>query len=498
MTNLFFLDFLFLLPQVFAVVSVLTGLTLFSAYGSFTRSVGLSLQVQCIVFLLLSSVLFLLLLAPVAFFSSFGLFSSLLFSPFLNFYALLAILATTLTLLLYGSYTKDSDLVQFETPFFVIFTTLASIVIFFSNDFLIAYLGLELQALVLYILAASRVNSTYSTEAGLKYFVLGSFASCLLLLGISFLYGVVGTLNFTDLSLFFASSSELSSTYANACLLSLLLIVLGLLFKVGAAPFHFWVADVYTGSPIVITAFFAVVPKLAGWVLLLKLSTFVLSAFVDFFSILFVLTGLLSLLIGSFGAVSQSSLKRILAFSAVAHAGYLLLGIAAFQTVSLVSNALYLFVYTLSLLPIFAILIVYFPRNISSNAIDTVYGLRYLYKQNRVAALILVFSLFSAAGVPPLSGFFAKLYVFFAVVSANYITVAALALLLSSASAVYYLKVVRFAFFFRNFRTSLLLQEITRPAAYTIALLFVLNISFFAWGSDFLVALCQIQSNFLL
>jgi NADH-quinone oxidoreductase subunit N len=258
------------------------------------------------------------------------------------------------------------------------------------------------------------------------------------------------------------------------------------------------VADVYTGSPIVITAFFAVVPKLAGWVLLLKLSTFVLSAFVDFFSILFVLTGLLSLLIGSFGAVSQSSLKRILAFSAVAHAGYLLLGIAAFQTVSLVSNALYLFVYTLSLLPIFAILIVYFPRNISSNAIDTVYGLRYLYKQNRVAALILVLSLFSAAGVPPLSGFFAKLYVFFAVVSANYTTVAALALLLSSASAVYYLKVVRFAFFFRNFRASLLLQEITRPAAYAIALLFVLNISFFAWGSDFLVALCQIQSNFLL
>lgn len=203
MTNLFFLDFLFLLPQIFAAVSVLTGLTLFSAYGSFTRSAGLSLQVQCIVFLLLSSVLLLLLLAPVAFFSSLGLFSSLLFSPFLNFYALLALFATTLTLFLYGSYTKASDLVQFETPFFIIFTTLASIVIFFSNDFLIAYLGLELQALVLYILAASRVNSTYSTEAGLKYFVLGSFASCLLLLGISFLYGVVGTLNFTDLSLFF-------------------------------------------------------------------------------------------------------------------------------------------------------------------------------------------------------------------------------------------------------------------------------------------------------
>lgn len=494
------LDFLFLLPQIFVASAILTGLTLFSTYGSFTRSSGRLLLPQAAVFLSLTFFLFLIVLLPTLPFSSSGLFSTLLFSPFLNLYALLVVLTTIAILFLCSGYSNFSDLTQFEVPFLIAFTSLATLVIVFSNDLIVAYLGLEFQGLLLYILAASRVNSTYSTESGLKYFVLGSFASCVLLLGISFLYGAVGVLNFADLGLFFISSSALTlpPLHQKACLLALLLIVLGLLFKVGAAPFHFWVVDVYSGSSLIITAFFAAVPKIAAWVLLLKLSASVLYVFADFFANLFVLTGLFSLIVGAFGAVSQTSLKRILAFSAIAHTGYLLLGVASFQTITFVSNILYLFVYTLGLLPIFAILTFYSSQRNSSTPIDSIYGLRYVYKHNRALSLVLVLSLFSVAGVPPLSGFFAKLYVFFSLLHAGYVFVGIFALLLSSASAIYYLKLIRFTYFFSDSRSFLFFNEMPRPVAYVISILFMLNITFFVWGSDLLLALCQIQSNFLL
>jgi NADH-quinone oxidoreductase subunit N len=499
MTNFFSLDFLFLLPQVFIAIATLTGLVLFSAYGSFVRSSGRLPSSQASAFLGLTFFFFLLLLFPIFSLSSVGLFSTLLFSPFLNVYSLLVVLATIAVLFLYSGYSSLFDLTQFEVPFLLAFTSLATLVIISSNDLLVAYLGLEFQGLLLYVLAASRVNSTYSTEAGLKYFVLGSFASCVLLLGISFLYGAVGVLNFSDLGLFFLSSAlTLPFVYQKACLLALLLIVLGLLFKVGSAPFHFWVVDVYTGSSIAITTFFAVVPKVAAWLLLLKISFSILYVFVGFFANLFVLVGLCSLVVGTFGAVSQTSLKRILAFSAVAHTGYLLLGLASFQTITFVSNVLYLVVYTVALVPIFALLIFYSPRNASSTPVDSIYGLRFIYKHNRVAGLVLVLSLFSVAGVPPLSGFFAKLYVFFSLLSANYAFVAVFALLLSAASAIYYLKLIRFTHFFGDSRSFLFLNELPRPVAYVISILFMLNISFFVWGSDFLLVLCQIQSNFLL
>lgn len=493
----FFPDFLILLPQFFVAVAVLSGLTLFSGYGGLNRSSGRLLVHQAGAFLVLTLLCSLLLLLPIFSLTFFGLFSSLVFSPFVSSYALLAVLAAVASLLLYMGYSSYSDLNQFEIPFFLVFATLATLVIFFSNDYLVAYLGLEFQALVLYVLAASRVNSTYSTEAGLKYFVLGSFASCLMLLGISFLYGATGLLNFTDFSLFFASPG-FSQEQRQACVLAFLLIVLGLLFKVGAAPFHFWVPDVYTGSSVVVTAFFATLPKLAAWVFLLKLAVSSLYTFVDFFANFFVFSGLFSLVVGAYGAVSQTSLKRILAFSAIAHTGYLLLGLAAFQTSGIISNFVYLFVYLLSIFPIFCLISFYFPAFISSTAIDSVYGLRYLYKHNRTAGLLLVLSLFSLSGIPPFSGFFAKLYVFFSLLSAGYVYTAAFALFLSTASAVYYLKSVRFAYFFRDSRGFLLFNEISRFGAYMVSLFFVLNVSFVLWGSDLLVLLCQFQSNFVL
>ena len=496
MVNSLFSDFLYLLPQVFYCLVLLVSLSLFSAYNIFYRSSGKSLVLQISSFLIFNLFLFAILLVPVFSFSYFGVFSSLVFSPTLNFYTLLALVSVVSVFFFYGSYSNNSDLNQFEVPVFMGFVLLSTLIVFYCNDFLVAYLGLEFQALALYVLAASRINSTYSTEAGLKYFVLGSFASCLLLLGISFLYGLTGLINFSDVGLFLLTPTNTFNT--QAVLLSLLLIVLGLLFKVGAAPFHFWVADVYTGSPLVITAFFATVPKLAAWVLILKLSSSILYLFLDFFSVFFSLVGLFSLVVGAYGAVFQTSLKRILAFSAVSHTGYLLLSIASFHSMAFVSVLLYLTLYVLSLLPVFIILSLYFPRITTNSPLDSLYGLRYIYKHNPLLGLILVLSLFSLAGIPPFSGFFAKLYIFFNVVHAGYTYVAVLALFLSSASAIYYLKLVRFSFFFKNFREFVFFNQISRPVAYLISTLFVLNISFFVWGSDFLIILSQFQSNFVL
>jgi NADH-quinone oxidoreductase subunit N len=492
----FFSDFLHLLPQIFYFVVLLVGLSVFSAYNTFYRSSGRPAAVQISSFLAYNSLLLVVLLVPFFSFSYFGAFSNLVFSPALHFYTLLAAVGLFSTLYVHSFYSTYSDLNQFETPLFMSLVFLSTLVVFYSNDFLVAYLGLEFQALALYVLAASRVNSTYSTEAGLKYFVLGSFASCLLLLGVSFLYGLTGLTNFSDLGSYLLVPTETFNSQAT--LLSLLLIVLGLLFKVGAAPFHFWVPDVYTGAPIVITSFFAIVPKLAAWVLLLKLSLFCLQFYFDFFSNFFVAIGLLSLVVGAYGAVFQLSLKRILAFSAIAHTGYLLLSLASFQSTTFTAVLMYLSLYIVSLLPVFIILVLYFPKNTSSSAVESVYGLRYLYKHNPLLCLILVLSLFSLAGVPPFSGFFAKLYIFFVIVNSKLLYAAILALFLSSASAVYYLKIIRFSFFFKNFREFLLFNEITRPIAYLISTLFVLNISFFAWGSDFLLVLSQFHSSFVL
>lgn len=486
MLGFFYNEFTLLLPQLFVVTFFLSGLLVFSAYSSFRRSSGIALGVQAGYFFILGILLFIVLLFPYFYTTVITTFSGLFFSSFVSVYVLLILVSTCVVIILYNVSVTYFDLDIFEVPFFIVVVSVSTVVLVSASDFLVLYLGLELQALSLYVLATSRVNSTFSTEAGLKYFVMGSFASCLLLFGISVVYGLSGLVSFSELNTFLLLSLSSNAVEFSGFLLAFLFISVGLLFKIGAVPFHSWVPDVYTGVPLVISMFFSIVPKIAAWVLIVRLSISCFSLYISFFSSFFAIIGLVSLMVGVFGGVYQTSLKRLLAYSAISHTGYLLLGLSVFHFDGFTANFVYLFTYVLSLLPVFLIFGSYSSRN-NKMPIDSLYGLSSIHKQSPILGLVLVTSFFSLAGIPPFSGFFTKLYVFYLLLSYDGYTVAAVALFLSAASAVYYLKLIRFNLFFKDAVRRVFLLEMSRSVAYCVIILFFLNISFFIWGADLLL-----------
>lgn len=489
----FYNEYIATVPHLFMLSFFLVSLAVFSSFNFYKKSSGLPLGKQISFFFILGLFLYSVLLLP--YFSVFIYlgFSSFILSSFFNLYLLVILFFSGVTLVFYTHYAVEFDLEVYEVPIFIVLVTLSTLFLTTAGDFLVLYLSLELQALALYILATSRVNSTFSTEAGLKYFIMGSFASCALLFGISLFYGLTGLFSFSEIGLLLVLS-DYSKTDATGAVLALVFITIGLLFKVGSAPFHSWVPDVYTGVPVVIVMFFSIVPKIGIWVLLIRLSLSCFLAYTTFFSSFFVLVGLLSLVIGVFGAIYQISLKRLLAFSAISHTGYMLLGLSTFHFESFVSNLFYLFVYALSLSPVFLILGSYSGRD-NLAPFDYLYSIKSIYKFSPVLGLIFVSSLFSLAGLPPFSGFFAKLYIFYTLVSSGFLVTAVIALLLSSASAVYYLKVVRFNLFFSDTTNRVFLREINRGVAYLIVIFFILNISFFIWGVDLLLLLNYFYSK---
>jgi NADH-quinone oxidoreductase subunit N len=484
-----------LVPYLFVVFFLLLGLSLFSSYNFYRKSSGIPIGGQISFFFTVGLLLYAILCIPYFDVPTYLNFSSFVLSSFLNAYSFLILSFTGVVLIFYRDYALRFDLNAYELPLFILIVAFSTIFLATASDFLVLYLSLELQALALYVIAASKVNSTFATEAGLKYFVMGSFASCLLLFGISLFYGLTGVLNFSEVNTLLALDASAETNF-NGILLSLVFITVGLLFKVGAAPFHFWVPDVYTGVPVVITMFFSLIPKIGAWVVLFRLANSCFLSYTTFFSSLFVCVALLSLLVGVFGGVYQTSIKRLLAFSAVSHTGYLLLGLSTFHFEGFISNLFYLFIYALSLSPIFLILGSYSSR-FGVSPVDSFYNLKSIYKFSPVLSLIFVSSLFSLAGIPPFSGFFAKLYIFYTLVDSGFVGISIIALFLSSASAVYYLKLVRFALFFKDGVTRLFLFEVSRSVAYLIVVFFFLNILFFIWGADLLLLLNYFYSKTL-
>jgi NADH-quinone oxidoreductase subunit N len=479
------LQVLGLLPYFYGLLACLLLFVFASSYASTVRGVSLSLsaaQLSVFVVLTIFVLLFRFTLAP---FSGF----SMLILPFTQFYFCLITILSFASLLLLKEGILHSDLQIFEVSIFVLLAYLATVSLVFCNDFVSLYLGLEFQGLVLYILAAIRGNSLYSTEAGLKYFVLGSFASSVLLFGLSIIYGLTGTVNFQDLR--FLIGLEYFSTDVTYLLLAVLFVVVGLLFKVGSVPFHFWVPDVYLGAPLPIVSFFALVPKIGAWVVL---SRFVLSldSYRYLFSDLFVVLGFSSVILALYGALAQSSFKRLIAYSAVGHAGYLLVNLGSFTSISFTANAVYLFIYTVSLLPVFIIMSLSYRT--STEGMHSIYDVGTLYRHSPLLVSIFAVSIFSLAGLPPFSGFVAKLYVLFSVLATTHFQLVVLFILLSVAGSVYYLKLVRLLFLSNNTKDSCFFSELSRPLAYCLLISFFVNISFPFWVNDF-IALLDLYFN---
>lgn len=324
----------------------------------------------------------------------------------------------------------------FEFPVLIILAVTGMLLMVAANNFLSFYVSLELQSLCLYVLAAFEREDSKSSEAGLKYFILGSFASGLLLFGISFIYGFSGNLDFDNLQILLANNP--SNSVAIGIIIGLIMVIIGMFFKVSAAPFHMWTPDVYQGSPTIVTSFFATVAKVASIGILLRLVSHNFIGWKTELQPIFILITCLSVLVGAIGALKQSNFKRMLAYSSIGHVGYMLLAISTFAED--LSVVIYLGIYITMTLGVFTMVM---NLKLEGNDIINIQDLSGLYKDNPWSALAMAIFMFSLAGIPPFAGFFAKFYVFKTAVNAGLYLPVIISIIAAVISAYYYLRIIK-------------------------------------------------------
>jgi NADH-quinone oxidoreductase subunit N len=330
---------------------------------------------------------------------------------------------------------------RFEVPVLILLSTIGMLMMVSAGDLLALYLGLELQSLALYVLAAVRRDDVRSSEAGMKYFVLGALSSGMLLYGCSLLYGFAGTTSFAGLS----AAAAASGAAANLGLVAgLVFLLVGLAFKVSAVPFHMWTPDVYEGAPTPVTAFFAAAPKLAALALLARVLFDGFGGLFVQWQKIIIFLAIASMLLGAFAAIGQTNIKRLMAYSSIGHVGFALVGLAAGSEAGIEGLLIYLAIYLVMTLGSFACIL---AMRRDEGPVEDIYELAGLAETNLPMAFILAMLFFSLAGVPPLAGFFAKFYVFAAAVKAELYGLAVIGVLSSVVGAFYYLRIVKVMFF---------------------------------------------------
>jgi NADH-quinone oxidoreductase subunit N len=360
---------------------------------------------------------------------------------FARFVKLLVLFGSGIAILLSMDDLRRAKADRYEIPVLILLATVGMMMMISANDLLALYLGLELQSLALYVLAAARRDDVRSSEAGMKYFVLGALSSGMLLYGASLLYGFSGTTSFAGLATAAAAPDAATNL---GLIVGLVFLLVGLAFKVSAVPFHMWTPDVYEGAPTPITAFFAAAPKLAAMALLARV-------LMDGFGGLFVqwqkiviFLSIASMLLGAFAAIGQTNIKRLMAYSSIGHVGFALVGLAAGGEQGVQSLLIYLAIYLVMTLGSFACILAMRRDGKPVEDIDELAGLA---QNNLPMAFVLAMLLFSLAGVPPLAGFFGKFYVFAAAVKAELYGLAVIGVLSSVVGAFYYLRIVKVMFF---------------------------------------------------
>ncbi|HEU5046966.1 MAG TPA: NADH-quinone oxidoreductase subunit NuoN [Rickettsiales bacterium] len=353
---------------------------------------------------------------------------------------MLLLAATLLVLLISDAWLVRDDNQRFEYPVLVLFSLLGMMLMASANNLLALYMGLELSSLPLYVLAGFSRESLKSTEAGLKYFVLGALASGMLLFGMSLVYGFAGSLDFDALAGLFKSSGSVDK----GMLFGLVLVITALCFKISAAPFHMWTPDVYEGAPTPITAFFSTAPKVAAVALLVRVLVQPFGPMLHEWQQIVVFVSAASMIVGAFGALMQTNIKRLLAYSSIGHVGYALMGLAAGSEEGISSIGVYFALYVLMSVGAFACILMMQRDGKAKEAISDLAGLS--SRSPRMAFALAVF-MFSMAGIPPLAGFFGKLYVFLAAMHAGLVTLAVIGVLSSVVACFYYLKVVKVMYF---------------------------------------------------
>jgi NADH-quinone oxidoreductase subunit N len=351
---------------------------------------------------------------------------------------LLVLLASAVTLAMSRSWLRAEGLDHPEYPVLVLFATLGMMMMISANNFMALYLGLELQSLALYVLAASQRDSARATEAGLKYFVLGSLASGMLLYGASLVYGFAGTTGFDGLAKALAGEAPIGAV------VGMVFILAGLAFKIAAAPFHMWAPDVYEGAPTPVTAFFAVAPKIAAFALLLRVVTGPFGSMAAQWHQVIIFVSIASMLVGSFGAIMQSNIKRLMAYSSIGHVGFALVGLSAGGADGVGAVLIYLSIYLAMNAGAFAIILSMRQKNRALEGIDDLAGLS---KTHPLMALCLAILMWSMAGIPPFAGFWSKWVVFSVAIDKGLIALSIIGVLTSVVSAFYYLRIIKVMYF---------------------------------------------------
>ena len=362
---------------------------------------------------------------------------------FSNYFKVLILLSSLFVLNSSKNFIVENKLDKFEYPIIILLSILGMFFMVSANDLILFYLGLELQSLSLYILASIDRDNLRSTESGIKYFVLSALSSGLLLYGCSLLYGFTGSTNFEYIS------DQLTKENTGA-VFAMVFILVGLAFKVSAVPFHMWTPDVYEGAPTSITSYFAVVPKVAGLALLIKFMFIPFSNILLEWQTIIIFISIASMILGAVAAMVQKNFKRLLAYSSIGHIGYALAGVATGAISGYQSAIVYISIYVVMNIGAFSCLYLLKKDGQYKENISDLSGIS---KKHPLLAISFLIILFSLAGVPPLGGFFAKFYVFVAVLEKEMYTLAIIGLLTTVMSAFYYLKIIKTIYFDDNIIT---------------------------------------------
>jgi NADH-quinone oxidoreductase subunit N len=362
---------------------------------------------------------------------------SFIVDDFARFLKIVALVGSVATLVLSREFLSDPSSRMFEYSILVVLSTLGMMVLISAGDLIMLYLGLELMSLALYVVAASNRDNAKSTEAGLKYFVLGALSSGMLLYGASLIYGFTGTISFAGI----AAAAKVGSI---GIVFGIVFLLAGLCFKVSAVPFHMWTPDVYEGAPTPVTAFFASAPKVAAMAVFVRATMTAFPGIVTEWQQIVVFVSIASMALGAFAAIGQRNIKRLMAYSSIGHMGYALVGLAAGTAEGAQGVLVYLAIYVAMTLGSFTIIIA-MKRN--GQAVEQISDFAGLSRTNPVLAFFFAMFLFSLAGVPPLAGFFGKFYVFVAAIKAGLFTLAVIGVLTSVVGAFYYLSIVKVMYF---------------------------------------------------
>ena len=354
-----------------------------------------------------------------------------------NFMKIIMIISGIFVMLASSKYLQIIKISKIEYPVLVLSAILGMMVMISSNDLIVFYMGLELQSLALYVLASFNRDNLLSTESGLKYFILSALSSGLLLYGCSLIYGFSETTNFNEI-LNNSRGTEYGLTFG------IVFILVGLAFKISAVPFHMWAPDVYQGSPTSVTIFFAILPKIAALTVFIRFLYVPFLNMIDQWQMIIIFISIASMIFGAVAAIGQTNLKRLVAYSSIGHMGYALAGLSVGTNQGIQSSITYISIYFVMNLAFFSCL---FMLRRGDNYFEKIDDLSGLSKNHPILAFSMMVILFSLAGIPPLAGFFAKFYIFMAVIEQSMYFLAVVGLLSTVVAAFYYLRIIKIIYF---------------------------------------------------